>query len=369
MIRLSQPIISDEEINAVVEVLKSGMLVQGKYVEEFENNLKDYMNSQYVLAVSSGTAALHLALSALDIGEGDAVFVPGFTFPATANVVEIQKARTVLVDVNPGTYNIDPDKLEEAIQNYSGSETPKAIIVVHEFGAPVNMTRIMEIAKEHDLYVVEDAACALGATWDGRHVGTIGDIGCFSFHPRKAITTGEGGAVVTNNKQLNIRINLLRNHGLERMDNGCIDFVLPGFNYRMTEFQAVLGIHQLKMFDQWIEKRKKLISFYFTFLENCSNIQLPIKLNGHAWQTFMIVLPNTTDRIKLINLLRVNEIESNLGAQALHMLSYYKNKYGFNDIDYKISNRLFTKGLALPLSAQLTEEDISRVCTILKENL
>lgn len=366
MIKLSKPIISEEEITAVSEVLRSGMLVQGKYVGEFEEALKQYMSAQYVLAVSSGTAALHIALAALEIGEGDAVFVPGFTFPATANVVELQNARTVLVDVDPLTYNLDPGKLEEAIRNYSEKEQPKAIMVVHEFGAPANMTRIMEIANKYNLYVIEDAACALGTTWNGQHVGTFGDIGCFSWHPRKAITTGEGGAVVTNNESLNKKMSLLRNHGLERSEDGLMDFVLPGFNYRLTEFQAVLGTHQLKNFDSWVEKRKELVEYYYDFLKDCPKIQLPQKVEGHAWQTFMVVLDENITRKELIKVLKSADIETNLGAQAVADLVYYKGKYNYKNSTIN-STRLYEFGLALPLSPFLTKGDIVYITTMLKE--
>lgn len=367
MIKLSQPIISEEEIKAVADVLRSGMLVQGQNVAKFEQLLEEYMDTQFVVAVSSGTAALHIALTALEIGENDAVFVPGFTFPATANVVEIQKARTVLVEVDPYTYNMDPAKLEETIINYKGNEKPKAIIVVHEFGAPANMTRIIEIAKKYHLFVVEDAACALGTTWNGQHVGTFGDIGCFSWHPRKAITTGEGGAVVTSNEHLNKKMRLLRNHGLNKSDDGSMDFILPGFNYRLTDIQAVLGIHQLKNFNSWVKKRCELVDYYYKLLENCPNVQLPNKTEGHAWQTFMVVLSNEIERNSIINHLKVENIESNIGAQALHLLYYYKTKYGYKSSDYPIAQKLFENGLALPLHPLLNYKDIENISSLLRK--
>ncbi|MDI2589751.1 DegT/DnrJ/EryC1/StrS aminotransferase family protein [Psychrobacillus sp. NEAU-3TGS] len=372
MIKLSQPIISEEEIQAVSDVLRTGMLVQGQYVADFEQALKKYMGAQNVLAVSSGTSALHLALAALEIGEGDAVFVPGFTYPATVNVLEIQKAKPILIDVDASTYNIDPDKLEETIINYSGKETPKAIMVVHEFGAPAEMTRILDIAKRYNLFVVEDAACALGTTINGQHVGTFGDIGCFSWHPRKAITTGEGGAVVTQNEKLNKRISLLRNHGLERLEDGSMDFVLPGFNYRLTEFQAVLGIHQLKKFNKWIQKRNELVEYYYKFLRECPHIQLPKKIEGHAWQTFMVVLEDIIDRGNVIHSLKLEGIETNLGAQAIGELTYYRKKYDFENLSQHTASNLYKQGLALPLSPLLDKDDIRFITTklmnILKAN-
>ncbi|TSI04305.1 DegT/DnrJ/EryC1/StrS aminotransferase family protein [Lysinibacillus sp. BW-2-10] len=362
MIKLSQPIISEESIQAVSDILRSGMLVQGKYVEQFEEALKKYMNANHVLAISSGTAALHVALAALEIGENDAVFVPAFTFPATANVVEIQKARTVLVDVDPFTYNMDPDKLEEAIINYNEKEKPKAIIVVHEFGAPANMTRIMEIANKYRLYVIEDAACALGTKLNGQHVGTFGDIGCFSFHPRKAITTGEGGAVITKNEHLKKKISLLRNHGLIKLNDGTMDFLLPGFNYRMTEFQAVLGTHQLSMFNNWIKKRNELVNIYYQLLKENPTIQLPDNLEGHAWQTFMVVIDSTSNRKAITKCLKSKEIETNMGAQAVHMLSFYNNKYQYKVSEFPIAKKLYESGLALPLHSNLNSDDIKYIC-------
>lgn len=369
MIRLSHPLITDDEINEITKVLKSGMLVQGARVAQFEESLKNYMKANYVLAVSSGTAALHLALATLDIKEGDAVFIPAFTFPATANVVEIQRARPVLVDVEIDSYNINPDKLEEAIKNWKGPQVPKAIIVVHEFGAPCNMEKIMGIAKKFNLFVIEDAACALGATFDGQHVGTFGDIGCFSWHPRKAITTGEGGALVIKEKKLYDKLKLLRNHGLHRDENGTTDFLLPGFNYRLTEFQAVLGDMQLKKFKQWLIKRKELTAIYLEELIKSPQISLPKDINGHAWQTFMVILPESINRKHIIDNLLQQNIETNLGAQAIHMLSYYKEKYHYSDMEYPIAKKLYQQGLALPLHPSLIKGHIYFICSTFKKSL
>ncbi|MBO1511735.1 DegT/DnrJ/EryC1/StrS family aminotransferase [Metabacillus bambusae] len=369
MIRLSQPIISDEEINEVTKVLKSGMLVQGKYVEQFEKSLKQYIGADYTLAVSSGTAALHLALAALDIKQGDAVFIPAFTFPATANVVEIQRARPVLVDVEMDTYNICPDKLEESIKNWTGAEKPRAIIVVHEFGAPCNMKRIMGIAQKYNLYVIEDAACALGTKFQEKHVGTFGDIGCFSWHPRKAITTGEGGALVTKDEKLYTRLKMLRNHGIHRDESGNIDFLLPGFNYRLTDFQAILGDMQLKKFDQWLKKREELINVYIEELEDNHKISLPFNIEGHAWQTFMVVLPIDIHRKQIMEWMFEKKIETNLGAQAIHMLQYYKEKYNFDANTYPIAKRLYYNGLALPLHPALLKEEVHFICNTFKKIL
>lgn len=356
MIKLSRPNITQEVIQEVCKVLESGMLVQGEEVLEFENELKKYIRVDYVAAVSSGTAALHLALEALKIGQGDAVLVPDFTFVATANVVEIQKARTVLVDVEATTYNMCPDKLEKAIINYKFQEQLKAIIVVHEFGAPADMTRIMAIAKKYNLYVIEDAACALGAHHNNQHVGTFGDIGCFSFHPRKSITTGEGGALITNDEKLAKKVELLRNHGLKRDENGVIDVIIPGFNYRMTDFQAVMGVVQLNNFGENLIQRKQNVERYYEYLKDVNEISLPFKSDGHSWQSFMIVLNDSINREEVIKKLKDYEIQSGAGAQAISNLLHYKLRYGVQKLN--ISTRLYKNGLVLPLDSHLNLDEI-----------
>lgn len=363
MIKLSRPNITQEAINAVSDVLTSGMLVQGEKVLEFEAELQKFINVKYVSAVSSGTAALHLALEALGIGKGDAVIVPDFTFVATANVVELQKARTVLVDVDPTTYNMCPEKLEEAIINYNFEEKLKAIIVVHEFGAPANMMRVMEIAKKYNLYVIEDAACALGAYHNGQHVGTFGDIGCFSFHPRKSITTGEGGALITNNSSVFEKVQLLRNHGVQRDMDGMIDVLMPGYNYRMTDFQAVMGIVQLKNFGNNLRNRKNLVDYYLQLLDEVEGITLPEKLEGHAWQSFMIVIDTSINRSTIIKKMKELNIECGAGAQSISNLSYYKLKYHPNY--FETSELAYNKGLVLPLDSNLLNEDINKICECL----
>ncbi|NRR23244.1 DegT/DnrJ/EryC1/StrS aminotransferase family protein [Brevibacillus sp. MS2.2] len=369
MIRLTQPYISSDEIHAMTEVLQSGMLVQGRRVQEFEQNLATYMQVNYVSVVSSGTAALHLALAALELGRGDAIIAPSFTFPATVNVVELQGARPVLVDVTSGSFNIDPKQLKDTIKTWNGPEKLKAIIVVHEFGAPADMEIIMNIAKEHDLYVIEDAACALGSISNGKHVGCLGDIGCFSWHPRKSITTGEGGAIVAKSESLHQKINILRNHGIQRLEDGSIDFIVPGFNYRLTEFQAVLGNLQLQRFQYNLEKRKQLVKVYKRELESVEYITLPEMIDGHSWQTFMIVLNTQHDRAKVIKCLAEKGIEANLGAQAIHMMSYYKEKYHFGLNQFPNAKLFYEKGLALPLHPLLTEEEITYISHTLREVL
>lgn len=361
MIRLSQPVINEDCIDEISNILKSGMLVQGKFVERFEKDLCNYIDSPYVLATSSGTASLHLALLALGIKQGDVVFLPAFTFPATANVVEIVGAETFLIDVDIESYNIDTKKLEDSIKSYKGDNEPKAIIVVHEFGAPCNMDEVLRIARKYNLYIIEDAACALGTEWNGKHVGTFGDIGCFSWHPRKAITTGEGGAITTTNEELYKKIQLLRNHGIERSEKGNIDFLLPGLNYRLTEFQAAMGIYQLTSFNEILKKRRGLASEYLNKLAETKSITLPTTIDGHSWQTFMIILSEQYNRTKVIDEMRRRGIETNLGAQALHMMSYYKEKYRYKIEDFPNAALLYEQGLVLPLHTLLSYDDLELI--------
>ena len=244
IIPLSKPNINERDISAVVKVLESGMLVQGKEVEELELLFSNYFNISASSLVSNGTSSLHLALVALGIGPGDEVIIPALSYVATANVVELVGATCVFVDTHPRYFNIDENKIESKITSKT-----KAIIPVHEFGLCANMIQIIEIAKKHNLFVIEDAACALGATLNGQLAGTFGDFGSFSFHPRKAITSGEGGLLITSNLKNDKIIKTLRNHGIENGSNP-MNFINAGFNYRLTDIQAALLKRQFKRFSK-----------------------------------------------------------------------------------------------------------------------
>ena len=353
MIKLAKPVISEEIIDKVVSVLRSGNLVQGQYVRLFEEKLQDYLGVENATIVSSGTAALHLALMALDIQNGDEVIVPAFTFPATANVVENVGAKPVFVDISLSDYCLDPALIEGAV-----TKNTKAIIVVHEFGQAADMEKIVGIARKHNLYLIEDAACAIGTRFDNRPVGAFGTLGCFSFHPRKIITTGEGGAVVTNDKALAEKINALRNHGLA--SSGAADFDYAGLNYRMTDFQAVMGYYQLSGLEEDIRKRIHLARKYRENLSVFNWLELPEPFENrrHIYQTFHVLLEGALDRVQFISHLKSNGIETNLGAQGLHLLPFYKNKYEYAASDFPQASRAFQHGLALPIGAHVAEGDI-----------
>lgn len=369
MLKLSTPSLGDDEYRAVERVLRSGQLVHGEECELFEQELADYLGCKEVVLVSSGTAALHLALVALGIGADDAVLVPDFTFPATVNVVELVGARPILVDVDLHSYNITLENIQAAIDKWQGTEKLKAIIPVHEFGCPADMDKIMAIAREHNLVVIEDAACGLGATYQGQKVGTFGHAGCFSFHPRKAITTGEGGAIATDDAELAAKLRIWRNHGILKADQG-VKFILPGFNYRLTNFQAAMGRTQLAKFDRWLQVRSTLQQLYRKELTD-TKMLIPYELIGHAWQTFMVVLPKDVERKEIIARLKEIGIETNLGAQAIHCQPYYQQKYPKMCSSHQENNAtwLYTHGLALPLCQDYSAVDIQFISQQLKKIL
>jgi len=365
-IRLSKPYLGNKQrlLNLIDEVLESGFFTQGKYVNQFEKLVADYLRVQHAIAVSSGTAALHLSLVALGIGTGDEVIVPAYTFPATANVVELVGAKPVLVDVDQETYNILVDQIEESITSKT-----KAIIPVHLFGNPADMEPIMEIAHKHNLWVIEDAAGALGSIYRGRKCGTIGHLGCFSFHPRKIITTCEGGMVVTNDDELAERIRTLRNHGMQIIGSQT-DFVTAGFNYRMNEFEAVLGIIQMEEIDKIINKRQRLAELYMDALQGIPSIEFQKVLPNctTVWQAFVVRFKDR-DVISILKLLQKANIEANIGTYALHLLRYYSQKYGYTPCDYPNATNLFLKNLALPFHNNITFDDVTQIVNTLRRVL
>lgn len=356
-IRLVVPEIDHEEISAVEEVLKSGYLVQGENVENFERLVADYLGVKHAIAVTSGTSALHLSLIALGIKKGDEVLVPDFTFPATANVVELVGAKPILVDINIDTYNIDASRIEENI-----SSKTKAIIPVHLFGQSADMDDIIEISKAYNLKIIEDAACALGAEYNGRKCGTFGDVGCFSFHPRKAITTGEGGIIVTNDDEIAQNLRVWRNHGMINKQ-GKYNFVLPGFNYRMTDIQGAIGTVQMQKLDDIIAKKRTLANIYDELLKDLNWVKIPGIAKGviHVYQSYVVVLDSELGRDSFIVKLRDWGIETTIGTYSLHMLDYYCKKYGYNPEDFPNAKRAFEHGITLPLHSGMSENDVHYV--------
>jgi perosamine synthetase len=357
IIPLARPDITEQDISEVVRILRSGMLVQGQEVLKLENAVSNYVQTGYCSAVSNGTASLHMALIALDVGPGDEVIVPALSYIATANVVELVGAKCVFVDTHPGYFNINETEIEKVITSRT-----KAIIPVHEFGLCAHMFEIMRIAQKHDLKVIEDAACALGASVNNKFAGSFGDIGSFSLHPRKAITSGEGGLVVTSNPELNVKIKTYRNHGIEP-DSIPANFIAAGFNYRMTDFQAALVNSQLIRLKEIIEYKSKLASIYYDEIHNPA-IRMPKIPEGmkHTWQTFHILSESEKQRNGLREHLSSNGIMSNYGAQCIPAMTYFKNKYNHHsESEFPNAFEAYTCGLAIPLFSQLKEEQVQYI--------
>jgi perosamine synthetase len=363
LIRLSIPDLGEEELEEIREVLETGYLVQGEKVAELEDMVANYLKVKHVIAVSSGTAALHLALLALGIGKGDQVIVPDFTFPATANVVELTGATSKFVDIRLDNYCIDVTKIEK----YINSKT-RVIIPVHEFGQAADMKPILALAKKYNLHVIEDAACALGTEYMKKKVGTLGTIGCFSLHPRKAITTGEGGLIATNDSMLAEKIRVLRNHGLSYVESKP-KFVLLGLNYRLTNIQGAIGVVQFRRLNDILRKRKQIAQKYTSKLSNSVFYKTPTEkvYGSHIFQTYHILVDQKVNRDKLIKVLKDRGIETNFGAYAVHIQPYYQYKYKLKDNLYKNSLIAFNQGLALPMHSKLTDTEIDEIVAELEK--
>lgn len=360
-VRLALPYTDAAEVEAVAEVLASGTLTQGPRVVRFEKAIAELVGARHAVATTSATTALHLVLAALGIGPGDEVLVPDFTFPATANVVVQQGARPVLVDVDLATYTMDVEQAERLV-----SPRTRAIMPVHTFGLAADMEPILALAGRHGLTVVEDAACALGTTYHRQPVGALGTAGCFSFHPRKSITTGEGGMVTTNDPDLADRLRLLRSHGGIRRGNR-FTFEAAGYNYRLSDIQAAIGIAQLDKLDWILRRRREIAARYRELLADVPGITPPIDpaWGGHVYQSFVVLLEESIDRDAVIAALADERIETTLGTYALHCQPYFQRTYGYRSGDLPVSRAAFERSLTLPLFVTLDEATQERVVATL----
>jgi perosamine synthetase len=349
VIRLAWPDLGEEELAEVAEVLRSGQLTMGPKVSEFEAGLAEACEVEHAVAVSSGTAALHLAVLALGIGPGDEVIVPAYTFPATANVVALAGARPVLVDVDPETMNLSPDAVADAV-----TQRTRAVLVVHLFGRPAPW-EALEAAVPEGVELLEDAAGALGARRAGRACGGLGRLGCLSFHPRKIVVTGEGGAVTTNDGELADRIRRLRHHGIE--PRGDFDIRVAGLNYRLSDILCAVGIPQLRRLEQLLQERERLAAAYAERLEG--RVELPTADEGdrHGLQAYVVRLDRRDEGLAA---LREAGIQAQIGTYALHHLGAYRSQGPFSGAD-----ECYERALALPFHNRLTESDIDRVSEVL----
>lgn len=355
-IKLTKPSILESDIENVVDVLKSGMLVQGDNVKFIEKVISDYVGVKYSVAVANGTATLHLSLLALGTGPGDEVIVPAFSYIATANVVELVGATPVFIDINKNTFNINQEEIESSI-----TERTRAIIPVHEFGHPAYLSKIMKLSEKYDVPIIEDAACALGAEWHGKKVGSFGIAGSFSFHPRKSVTSGEGGVITTNNRKLAHFFRVMRNHGIDDAYKK-VEFTRAGFNYRLTEIQAALLLGQLKRIETINDKREKIAIRYNKELNGCF-FRKP-QMSKHtkpSWQSYHIVLDDSVDRNRFVSYLNNCNIGVSYGAQNIPMQNYYKSKYNYDDDQFPVAKNAYLKGVVLPIYDGLSEQQVSFV--------
>jgi perosamine synthetase len=367
LIRLTVPYIDENEYQAVQGVLKSGFLVQGSNVARFEEEIARYVGTKYAVALSSGTASLHLSLLVSGVKPGDRVAVTAYSWIATANVIELCGAKPLFVDILPDTFNLDPDELvkvlEKELKGKKRTGDIKAVIPVHVFGQVADMEAIKEVADQYNLTIIEDAACALGAKWNNRQAGAWGSLGCFSFHPRKAITTGEGGVITTNDNDSYRHIRALRNHGFDA-DREPPDFIMPGFNYRLTEFQGALGIEQLNKLDQIIASRKELTSNYNLLLKNTpfKTPFNPLK-SDPVYQSYVILLPDSLieKREKIIEKLRSKDIETTIGTLHMPLTHYYRKRYGFRPGDFPVTDKISRSSMTLPIYMGLEKESQEKI--------
>jgi perosamine synthetase len=346
VIRLAWPDLGEEELAAIAEVLESGQLTMGPKVAEFEERLAEACEVEHAVVVSSGTAALHLAVLALGIGPGDEVIVPSYTFPATANVVALAGAKPVLVDVDPETMNVRPDRVAAAI-----TERTRAVLVVHLFGRPARWSELEDVVPAR-IDLLEDAAGALGARSGGRACGGLGRVGCLSFHPRKIVTTGEGGAVTTNDAELAKTIRTMRHHGWRERE-----LPAPGLNYRLSDVLCALGIPQLRRLEELLEERERLAGLYGERL--AGRVEVPSADEGdrHGWQAYVVQLDG---RDQALEALREAGIEAQIGTYAVHRLAAYGGQGEFPGAD-----AVYERALALPFHNRLTEDELDRVCAVL----
>ena len=383
-IPISKCVFGEEERLAVQKPLETGWVVQGPFVGQFEEKFSAFTSSRFSIATSSCTTALHLAVAALGLKTGDEVIVPAFTWVATANAVEYMGGRPVFCDIDLNTFNISTKQIEALI-------TPRTvgIIPVHLFGLCADMKPILKIAHKHGLWVVEDAACAFGAYYHDRHAGSFGDTGCFSFHPRKSITTGEGGMITTQSEHVDRLVRSLRDHGashsVSKVDEENPAFLLPqynllGYNYRMTDLQGALGCAQIDKAEWILSERARCARLYNMILADVPWLKKPEVPDGyvHGYQAYVCLFcpedptPDKIDQLssrrkKLMLQLDAEGIATRQGTHAPIILGYYTQKYGLRPEEFPNAYLADRLSLALPLFPQMTEGEQARVCHSLKE--
>jgi len=364
--------ITERDMEAVVEILRSKWITTGPSITAFEKAIAEYTKAKFAVAVNSGTAALDIAVGALGLTPGDEAITTPFTFAATSNALLYHAIKPVFADIDPQTWNLDPRDVRRKI-----TPRTRAVIVVDYAGQPCDMDEYKAIAKEYKLYLIEDAAHALGASYNDAKVGVHADLTTFSFHPVKHITTGEGGMVTTNDERFLKKLMLLRNHGIDS-DTGsrygpnagwAYDMKALGRNYRITDFQCALGLSQFKRLDDFIAKRRELVRLYRMQLPK--NIQMIVEKKDRqsAWHLFPVLLPKGADRDAVFQKMRKANIGVNVHYIPVYRHSYYWNNYPVNPDDFPVTEDVFSRILTLPLFPRMTEEDVNVVVETLKASL
>jgi perosamine synthetase len=376
MIPYGRQYIDKSDIESVVEVLQSDWLTTGPKVKEFEESVAEYVGVKYAVAVSSGTAALHSAMYALDIGSNDEVIVPSLTFAATANCVIFQGGTPVFVDVDPDALLIDPAEVEKKV-----TDRTKAIIAVDYAGQPCDYDRLQEIAERRDLAIVTDGCHALGAEYNGRKVGGIADLTAFSFHPVKHITTGEGGVITTDNPEYEKRLRIFRNHGMtsdfrQREEQGTwyYEIVDLGYNYRITDFQCALGLSQLLKLPSFLKRRREISEQYREAFSDIKEIHpLGIKLNvNHAYHLYVIRVDFESlgcERVDLFQRLREEGVGVNVHYIPLHLHSFYQKRFGVVRGLCPVAEEAYESIMSLPIYPGMNDDDTNEVINVLLDVL
>ena len=369
MIPYGKQTIEQDDIQAVVDVLKSDFLTTGPKIAEFEQTVADYVGAKYAVAISNGTSALHAACFAAGIGPGDEVITTPLTFAASANCVLYCGGTPVFADVDPKTYNIDPEDIRRKI-----TDRTKAIIAVHLAGQPCDMDAIHSIAREYGLIVIEDGAHALGSVYKGKKVGSMSDMTTFSFHPVKPITTGEGGMIVTDNEDFYKKMVLFRSHGITRDDSMMTRNDGPwfyqqfdlGYNYRITDIQCALGCSQMKKLDRFLACRKEIVARYNEAFADCDNIITPYQLSDteSGWHLYIVQVKNC-DRRKVFENMREKGIGVNVHYIPVYMHPYYQ-EHGYENVHCANAEEIYSHIISLPLYPGLTSEQQDYVIDTLK---
>jgi dTDP-4-amino-4,6-dideoxygalactose transaminase len=362
-IKLIEPVVGEEEIRSVGQVLRSGWLTEGQQTRKFEEAVREFVDVKYAISTTSCTTALELALRVLDVGPGDEVIVPDFTHPATGNIVRWIGADPVLVDVDSLSYNINPNEVKKAI-----TKKTRCMVCVSWGGNPLNIRPFNELKKQYDLSIVEDAACSLGAEYDGKKTGTMADMTCFSFHPRKLITTGEGGMVMTDSSVYAEKLASLKNFGIDTRSEQ-IRFVRDGTNYKLSDILGTIGIEQMKKIEAIISRRIELARYYDDLLAESDSIRPPEKDEKakHVYQTYAVYVEKEGARNKIIEDLQKKNIETQIGTYALHLQPSYSEVRKVGKLDS--AEKLYRNLLALPMCDSMTKKDQERVVSEVAKSL